>query len=118
MKLRTAKKIMRSKKYSNRYKLIAVEDGKIFIPYPRYNDLHRRAQARLGKYFWKYLLRKSKSSVRKAEKPDGYLLGVPFYKGCRPPLHPISKDIPVRKWEFTYKDHYFWGAPKNQVKLK
>lgn len=118
MKLRTAKKIMRSKKYSNRYKLIAVEDGKIFIPYPRYNDLHRRAQTRLGKYFWKYLLRKSKSSVRKAEKPDGHLLGVPFYKGCRPPLHPISKDIPVHKWEFTYEDHYFWSAPKNQIELK
>ena len=118
MKLRTAKKIMRSKKSAPPYKLIAVDRGVLVLYTPRHKDLRRRAQARLGKYFWKYLLRKSKSSVRKAEKPDGYLLGIPFYKGCRPPLHPIPKDVPVHKFEFTYKDHYFWSSPKNQVKLK
>ena len=124
MKLRTAKKIMRSKKHSNRHKLIAVERGVLIMYTSRYNDLLRRAQARLRKYM-RHLKPKEQYGYinptfvpRKAEKPDGYLLGVPFYKGGRPPRHPIPKDVPVHKWEFTYKDHYFWSAPKNQIELK
>ena len=115
---------MRSKKSAPHYKLIAVDRGVLVMYTPRYNNLRRRAQARLRKYM-RHLKPKEQYGYinptfvpRKAEKPDGYLLGVPFYKGCRPPHHPISKDIPVHKFEFTYKDHYFWGAPKNQIKLK
>ena len=99
MKLRTAKKIMRSKKSAPHYKLIAVDRGVLVLYTPRYNNLRRRAQARLRKYM-RHLKPKEQYGYinptfvpRKAEKPDGYLLGVPFYKGCRPPLHPISKDM-------------------------
>lgn len=80
----------------------------------------RRARARLRKYMMHHFKPKPQYGYinptllpRKEEKPDGHLLGVPYYKGGRVPRVPIPKDIPVHEFDFRYKFHRIHGSPRN-----
>lgn len=122
MKIRTAKKIQRSRNRSYRKQFIAVKGGGFFMPSPRTKDLMRRARARLRKYMMRHFKPKSQYGYisptllpRKEKEPDGYLLGVPYY---REPRAPKDRPPKVLEFDFRHKFHRIHGSPRNNPSVK